>query len=506
MIAPFLFPVPFRSLLSLARRPARPFLLASLLLLAARPATAAVLTLDDAIRLALENNQRLKVSAFNPQIARANVLAEYGRFDPSLTFRRSYGETEAPGAILPPATRPTSRVDDYSLSLDGLAPWGLTYSLGATAQNPRDSLTGFANDFSTFTGLSVVQPLLRDFGFGPTLANLRIAKANRGISDWQHKQTVIDTVTSVILTYNNLQQARDNVRIAKLSRDLASQLLGENEKRHRVGSISDADVTKARSTVATREESVLFAERNVHDIENQLRQLIGETTFPVDGPDLQIAELSPAPELRVDAAADLKVAYEQRPDYQARRLGVTVYRASYAAARSQLLPRLDFVGSYGFNGNDPSFRTARQQIRDEDARAYSIGMVVKVPITFAEGRGRERSARLTLRQSEADLVSLEQDIAVSVASSAGQIETTRQRVLVTRQAYDLQQKVLEDEQKKFKAGSANSGTYFVLQEQEILANVQNNYARALADQRRAQANYDREIGRTLERYNLTIAK
>ena len=55
---------------------------------------AAPLSLDDALRLALQRNQALKVSAFSPDIAKANVLAEYGRFDPALTFRRSTSEGE----------------------------------------------------------------------------------------------------------------------------------------------------------------------------------------------------------------------------------------------------------------------------------------------------------------------------------------------------------------------------------------------------------------------------
>src|SRR3954471_4255425 len=93
-------------------------------------AVAAPLTVDDAIKLALENNQRLKVSAFGPQIGRANVLTAYGAFDPALTFRRSYREDEAPGALAPLVPRTLTQTDDYSLSLDGLMPWGMTYSLG----------------------------------------------------------------------------------------------------------------------------------------------------------------------------------------------------------------------------------------------------------------------------------------------------------------------------------------------------------------------------------------
>ena len=63
-----------------------------------------------------------------------------------------------------------------------------------------------------------------------------------------------------------------------------------------------------------------------------------------------------------------------------------------------------------------------------------------------------------------------------------------------------------DTTKLYKAGNGSTSTFFVLQEQEILATSQYEYAHALADQRRAAATYDRELGRTLDHYNLTIPK
>jgi outer membrane protein len=468
---------------------------------AAFVARAAPLQLDDAIRLALEHNQRVKVSAFSRDIARANVLAAYGAFDPALTFNRSYSETNLPVSVSPLVTQLT-QTDDYSLSLDGAMPWGLTYSLGATANNQRGTFNRFTDSYITFGGVSVTQPLLRGFGFGANLASLRIARANRGISDWQHRQTVIDIVTGVILTYNNLVQARDNLRIARLSRELAAQLLDQNEKRNRVGALSDADVIQARARVADREESILFAERSARDVENRLRELIGETVYSNTAPELDLAPLVPAAEIAVNAGEDLKRAYDLRPDYQAARLGISIQRANTAAAQNQLLPRVDFVGSYGYNGIDRDFAASRAQVRNEDARAYSAGVVVRVPLTFAEGRGRARAAKLGLRQSEADLQRLEQDIAVSVAAAAGQLDTTRQRVSVTRTALDLAKQALDAEEKRLKAGA--SSTFLVLQLQEQRSAVENGYYAALADQRRAIASYEHELGTTLESHHLTL--
>jgi outer membrane protein len=465
-------------------------------------APAAPLSLDDAIRMALQNNQRVKVSAFSPQISRANLLAAYGAFEPALTFRRSYAENETAGPISPFTNRPLTQTDNYSLSLDGLAPWGMTYSIGGTATNSRGTFNAFSDNYVTFGGISVTQPLLRGFGFGATLANLRVAKANRGISDWEHRRTVIDTVTNVILVYNSLQQARDTAKIAHQSRDLTAQLVTDNERKLAVGSTSDAEVTQARAQLASREESVLFAERQVRDTENQLRLLLGESNFPLDGPSLDTVELAPSANVALDVAADLKKAYALRPDYQAARLGIVIDRANQTLAQNQLLPRVDFVGSYGYNGLDPDFRTARNQVRNEDARSYSAGVVVRLPLGFTEGRGRARAARLALRQSEVDLTRLEADIAIAVTTAAGQIETAQQRVAASRTAYDLAQQALSNEEKRFKAGT--STTFLVLNQQQSLSTAQNAYARALADQRRALANYERELGTTLATHGIVV--
>lgn len=474
-------------------------LLAALGLSLAASAAAQPLTVDDAIRLALQKNQTLKVSAFAPDIARANVLAEYGRFDPALTFRRDYSNNETP---LTSVSGTVEKRDSYDVGLIGATPWGLTYNLGGSTERARGAGNGLTDQYVTFGGLSVTQPLLRGFGFGANLAGLRIAKADRGIADWQHRQNIIDTITNVVRVYTTVIQARENLRISRLSRDLISQLVSQYEKRNQAGAISDADVIFARSRLASREENVLFDLRSVADAENELRLLIGETDFFVGGSGLELEPLTPAPPLTVDPASDLRRAYELRPDFQAARLGLTKRKASASLAQNQLLPRVDFVGSYGYTGIDRDFTTSRDQVRDREVRGYSAGVVVSVPLTFAEGRGRARAAKLGVKQSEADITRLELDIAVDVAAAAGQLETTRLRVAANRQAVDLAQQSLTAEQKKIDAGTGRPLELITAQDQ--LTQVQRGYARALADERRARADYERIIGATLETRGLKV--
>ncbi|MSU46124.1 MAG: hypothetical protein EXS42_03100 [Lacunisphaera sp.] len=206
-------------------------------------------------------------------MAAARVTESLGKFDPVLTGSYNYSDNSNPALIdtttdLRGATSVT-QTDTYDLNVGGVLPWGMTYRLGGNSTNARGTFNAYTDNFATFAGVSGSQPLLRNFGFGPTLASIRIAQANRSISEWQFRQAVIDTVTRVIFTYNDLNFALANLRSAIRSRELAAQLLAENEKRFKVGAMSEYDVTSARSRVASREEGILFAER--HALHYRLR-------------------------------------------------------------------------------------------------------------------------------------------------------------------------------------------------------------------------------------------
>ena len=95
---------------------------------------------------------------------------------------------------------------------------------------------------------------------------------------------MITTVANVVITYGNLVLAHDNLGIARSSRELAATLLRENLQRLLAGSGAQSEVTTARAQVAQREEAILVAENAVRINENDLRELIGEKSFPSGRP------------------------------------------------------------------------------------------------------------------------------------------------------------------------------------------------------------------------------
>jgi len=460
------------------------------------------LTLENAIRLALANNRSIKVDSYSRAIARANLLTACGAFEPTLTFKRSYAEDGTPASQNPLVTE-LIKEDSYSLALAGTTPWGLTYSLGGSATNTRYSYEGFANSFYSFGGIEITQPLLKGFGFGTNLLGVRVARASRSISAWQYRQTVIDTVAGVVEAYSNLALAHQYLKAVQRTRDGAAELLAQNEKRFKVGGLSDNDVTSARARTALREQSVLAAEHSVREADNQLRFCLGEAAFPADGPLLTIED-PVAPEIEVRPADDLRRAFALRSDYQQSRLGLDQSRYNAIAARNQLLPRVDFVGSYGYNGLDADFAASRRMVTGQDNRSYSAGVVVSIPLTFAEARGKARAAHLQFQQTEAKLRLLEENIAVAVANAADQVETSRKRVVATKTALTLNEQLLDAELKRLRTGTGS--TFNVLYQQEYLNQADIQYSQALADERSAVVQYERAIGTLLDRYHVDLSE
>ena len=80
--------------------------------------------------------------------------------------------------------------------------------------------------------------------------------------------------------------------------------------------------------------------------------------------------------------------------------------------------------------------------------------------------------------------------------------SAQKRVQSTRRARELAQSTLDSEVKRLRAGA--STTFFVAQQQETLSFAEIREASAQADYARALAEYDRQLGVTLEKLNITI--
>ena len=470
--------------------------------------TPEAISLHEVIRQALGKNYSIKAQGFGTDATRADLGAEWGAFHPGFRGTYTHGEDGSPQSSDPfTGNRPPSSIaetDTFSLGVGGISPWGMSYQLSGFSQNQRGTFNAFADNYFSFAGLEITQPLLKGFGFDANLVSVRLARASHGVSQWQYQQTVMNVVTSVIFGYLELDFAHKNLEISRRSRDLAGNLLDENEKRFRAGSLSAADVTSARTRVATREEAILIAERSVKVAENFLKGLISDdNTTALLTRSLAISKPAPLPDHTPNPALEFAASLERRPDYQQAKLNLRQTEVNRRYRRNQMLPQVNLVGSLGYNGLDNQVSKSQLQVLDRDSRSYSLGAVVSIPLTFAAERGRYRSAKFIEQQAEMNLALVEQNIVVALGNAATQIETAKKRVEVTRYSLGLAEQNLDAELKKLRAGTGS--TFFVLAQQEILAGTEISAYRAETDLQRALADYNLQRGMTLIEHGITIA-
>lgn len=465
------------------------------------------LGLGEAIQRALALNFQIRVEEFTPQIAEARELRESGRFDPSLLLSYTYDErrqelqtltddlTLAEDSAQPDLFAINSGTEIDS-SIAGLLPWGMNYDLGASITANDDTRQSFTR-YTSFTGLNIVQPLLRNFGTDVNLAPIRIARTNVAISAWQLRQRVIDVVTETVLAYNDLYFANLNLDVELRSRALAAQLLRDNQKRAEIGVMAPLDIVQAQADLASREERVLVAQRLVKDTENLLKGLITDEVREVLSIRLRIAPPPSALGFQPDLEKDFAAAFDLRPDYRQALLELQRRNISLVFNRNQILPRLDVVASLGVNGIDRNWQGAVENIgsRGQNNLAWQAGAVFSVPIPNRTARGELEVNELEIAQAIVNLKRLEQSILLEADTAAGRIATTRQRIEASAMARKFAALTLEAGQTRLASGTAT--TFEVLQFQRDLAQAEISEILAVTDHNKAIAEYARRTGTTL---------
>jgi outer membrane protein TolC len=462
-------------------------------------------TLESAVKLALQKNFTIQVQEFEPQIARENLTKEYGIFDPKFNIgarRRYLSETghlrdpveREPGTII-------TRTDNVLESgLEGLTPLGTEYRFGFDSTNFRGTRHGF-DEFATGPTMSLTQPLLRGFGPTATMHQIRIARTNVEISEWELRSKIIDTITEVVYTYNDLHASAENLKVAISFRELARQLFQDNTRRATIGVMSPLDITTARAEVAAREEGVILADRQQKDNEVTLKRLVTQELEPMLGIKVEI-ELPPFYSTAVDVHAGIRDALDLRPDFQNLLLGLKNKRVTVAYAKNQALPRVDLNASLGFLGFDSDFINSVGRITRSDSLAWSAGATFSIPFGNHAAKGALNAARLEVAKSLIDLKRLEQQIVVDVDIAAGQVVTDRARIESTSEASRLAQESLDAGEQRLKAGTGT--TFEVLELQKKLVEAQSAEIRARADHNKAVAEFNRKTGRTLRQYNVEL--
>jgi outer membrane protein len=496
---------------------------------AARPVVQ--LTLEEAVKFALDRNLDISVQRLNPQIndiAYASIrtvyhpsvtstLAAQSNINPSTTTIS--GSQEAGQAV-------STTLDTYNGGIAQSVPWG-GGSFSVQLNNSRSTttnLTSFYNPtFNTNWSGSFVQPLMRNFRIDSTRQQLQVTKLSRDISDVQLRATITNTLSNVRNAYWDYVFATEAVEVAQQSLDLATKLVQDNQTRVEVGTMAPIDVVQAQSEQATRRQALVNAQSTKRTAELALKRLIvNGTSDPnwnaalaaVDRPDFQ--------PVNVDLEGAVRRALSQRTDLEIVRKNMESNDVTLRFLRDQMKPQADLVATYGYvglggrqlltqgsginrtvTGSLPGgYLDALQSLFRTAFPRWTVTMNFSYPLGLSQQEASVARARVQLNQVQAQIKQVELQVATDVTNAAIQAQNTAEAVQAAQAARELAQKKLEAEQSKFEVGMSTN--YFVVQAQRDLSDARNSELRAILNYRKSLVELERLQETTLQNLNITL--
>ncbi len=142
----------------------------------------------------------------------------------------------------------------------------------------------------------LTQHLLQGFGFNANKRFIVIAKNNRQISDVAFRLQITTTVDQIQNMYWDLVNAYENVKVQQDALALAEKTLSDNKKQVEIGTLAPIEIVRAQSQVATNQQSLIVAKTQL-----ELNQLLVKNALSrtlVD-PALIEAEVIPTDTMRI---------------------------------------------------------------------------------------------------------------------------------------------------------------------------------------------------------------
>lgn len=476
------------------------------------------MSLNDCIGLALEKNLDLRIQRFNPELSAFALQIAYGGYSPLFNISGQNGYFKSGGGFNQNSTNtlPSSINSTHAVTSDigGALPWGMSYDLfGNVTENfgTRSAGTGTHNPSSSFdssagqVGLTLTQPLLRNFWMNGNRLNVAVAHNRVKYSKQGLRQQLITTVSDVEIAYYELIYAQENFQVQEKSLELAKQLYHENQKRVEVGVLAPLDEKQAQSQMAARRADLIAAQHTLETRENTLKVLITDDYAAWHDLTLRPAEQLTASQQSYNLRESWTRGLDARPDLLQIKLDLEKAGIQLKYYRNQVFPQLDVFGTYGYGASGVTtvdFIDAADNFRSGNLPFYTYGLKFSIPLDNRTARNNYKTSKVTVKQAILILKKTEQNVMVQIDEAIKQAQSSFERVQATHEASEFALAALDAEQKKLENGKSTS--FNVLSLQSALTTARSTEIRALADYNLALTALAQTEGSTLERRKIDV--
>ena len=358
------------------------------------------LSIDECVRIALENKASIKSAEQNTRIAKLNRTSAAGMLLPTVRASSSFSET--------------------------------TYG--------NNSLT----NENYATGLSLNQNL---FNFGNNVRNVRNSDNSYDIAKQSERQSVSNVISNVYLYYYQYLKNNELFIIAEKKLELSSKQLDLVQSCYNLGSVSKTDYLKASVQYGTARSTLLSRKLNRENSIEQLKNSMGiiEKDIPLKlkekvNIELIIPTFDTAYSIMVQNSPDLKILDAQ---IKANQLNV---RSSIGSS----LPSVNL--SVGMNASSPEEMTSEFF---EDNYIKSANLTISIPIfSGLKNRNSVQISKIRLGQSKTTYNTSRINAKVELSSLINTLNNYEEIIPIYEEVLISAEEDLRLAQNKYELGSA----------------------------------------------------
>jgi len=487
------------------------------------------LSLRDAILLALENSSNISLQETQIEYQKFSLLSAHQPFDPTLQSTLNINRYSTPSYSQLQGVGVSSNIAVNALSQTGQVTLSQTFATGtnvqATLSSGKSSTNSSYNYFnpyfsSTFL-LQFTQPLLQNAGHFANTAQLVIARRSLAQSRASFQAEVNDAILQVVNQYWYAVQARGTLDVQKKSLSLAQVSYERDKRALELGALPPLDIYRSESEVAARKVQVIQAGYALTQAEDALRLTIGanqDTQFR--SLELNLTE-QPQPQGAMQNVAlepTLALALGQRPELEAVKNALENDQTSIRYAHNQLRPNLSLTGFYqssGLGGNEYNLTTGKLVspggFSSSIDQAFGFGypgyggtLTLNLPIRNRGGQARLGNALVARTHDSYNARQIQEQIVQQVTDAVFQLQEAQQALEAGNISFDLAQKSLSSDQRKYELGAETN--FFVLDSQTKLAAAELTLLQTQVNYQVALATVGHATASLLAPYHLKIAE
>jgi outer membrane protein TolC len=499
------------------------------------------LSLEDALKMGLENNLDVQVQRYSPLIAEMDAAIAWGAYEPTAVADFGYTESQLPNSnIIFGTTESVNRSTGGSGGLNGLLPLlGTSYhaEFDSDRITTNNTIEALSPRYTSGWRVDVTQPLLRDLIWNQPWTQVKTSRLVFETSQEGFRSNVMDTVRNIEDAYWSLIAAKEAQRVAEKSLETAKALLDQTRTQFEVGVVSKVEVTEAEAGLSQREVTLIRARNDYRNQQDRLIDLVlgkglrASSTLELDPTDNPVDII--AYEIEVEQA--VARAFENRPEVQEAQKEIQRQQVLVAFAKNQRLPALDGVFSYGQNGlsghENPAFNVCRfapqtagcppplgtpgtlpdatqgnwgQNFDDyHDSPSYTARARFSIPIPNTAASRNVDRAQFELGRAETQLRRLEQNIILEVREAARNLAASQEGIVAAQDARRAADEQLRAERIRLEYGE--STPFDVLLREEQLVDRERELIFAYQAYHLSVTGLDRAQGTILRNRNISIA-